>query len=397
MSIFFLSLVNPYRPHPTGASEDVRRRVEALAAKSDVEVYAVDYADQLSVRGEVPKSTTLKLYKRRFDRRPWRWWLPLPITRRYNRKLVSDLQEVVATAKGMVLIVEGLQCFGIWLDVRESTRSDCTAILRLLNIESAYHAHVMKASSNLIERLANAVTAIQYKGCERLALNQFNEIHTISAFEADQLSSNVSLKTSVRLVPPLAGGWAPCGRTALSKLARLEIGYFGDLTVSTNRHGLEWFINEVLPTLRHVEARLHIAGQGAEYFARFPQARAHGFVHSLPDFACSMDVLIVPLKGGAGVKIKTLDSACFGIPLVATSHAVEGLSPDLVRELWVSDAPSTLAGYLEEITGSYSQALVRSARARKCLLAHHDPIVYAQLISGLLSEQAHDQANGPPG
>lgn len=392
MRVHFLSLVNPYRPHPTGASEDIRRRVEALAAKTSVEVYAVDYEDQLKVRGKVPERAKLKLYRRWPDYRPWRWLLPLPVVRRHNPRLVGDLRDAMESKEGAMLIVEGLQSLGMWLDVRKAVRNDSTVVLRLFNIESRYHAHAMKASERFVERFANAVTSIQYRLCERLVLSRFDRIHAISTVEAEALSSKPHLREKVQCVLPLASDHSSCQSTEAHGTAALRVGYFGDLTVSMNRRGLEWFANEVLPRLRHVDVELHVAGQGAEQLVRLHKVETYGFVDRLRDFVCSMDVLVVPLLGGAGVKVKTLDSIGFGLPLIATPHAVEGLSPDMVSELWVSDSPSALARYLEEIGCSYQRALARAHRARKRLLLRHSSDAYAHLMLDLLTEKTRARA-----
>ncbi|NJE00446.1 glycosyltransferase family 4 protein [Thermococcus sp. JdF3] len=54
-----------------------------------------------------------------------------------------------------------------------------------------------------------------------------------------------------------------------------------------------------------------------------------GFVDNIHEFLSSCDIAIVPLKRGAGVKLKMLDYMCVGLPIVTTKKGAEGL--DLVN------------------------------------------------------------------
>lgn len=55
---------------------------------------------------------------------------------------------------------------------------------------------------------------------------------------------------------------------------------------------------------------------------------AHGIVESVPEFYDSVDVVVNPMRGGTGLKIKSLEALGFGKPLVATRDAMEGIQSD---------------------------------------------------------------------
>lgn len=48
-------------------------------------------------------------------------------------------------------------------------------------------------------------------------------------------------------------------------------------------------------------------------------------------------VAINPVSYGSGIKIKTLEALCYGIPLVTTSHGVSGINPDVNKVCMVND------------------------------------------------------------
>lgn len=63
--VIFCSLVNPYRKHSNGGSEDIRRRIEATASiVDDVTIYAIDYPQELITPESLPANVHLHLYAR---------------------------------------------------------------------------------------------------------------------------------------------------------------------------------------------------------------------------------------------------------------------------------------------------------------------------------------------
>jgi hypothetical protein len=60
-------------------------------------------------------------------------------------------------------------------------------------------------------------------------------------------------------------------------------------------------------------------------------------VDDLDEFYESVDVVVAPVRGGAGLKIKVMDAAARGLPLVTTSGGVEGFGPDLPPTIAVAE------------------------------------------------------------
>src|SRR5690606_30873172 len=55
---------------------------------------------------------------------------------------------------------------------------------------------------------------------------------------------------------------------------------------------------------------------------------------------------IAPLRYGAGVKGKVNSSMAFGVPVVATTVAVEGMNLEPGRDVLVADAPEEFAAHI---------------------------------------------------
>lgn len=109
----------------------------------------------------------------------------------------------------------------------------------------------------------------------------------------------------------------------------LFVGAFG---YSPNVEGVLWFIEAIWPAIRDAEpaARLLVAGSGAPAALRAHAGRdgidVLGFVADLEGLYARATLAIAPLRAGGGTRIKLLEAAAHGVPIVATPLAAQGLA-----------------------------------------------------------------------
>jgi polysaccharide biosynthesis protein PslH len=112
-----------------------------------------------------------------------------------------------------------------------------------------------------------------------------------------------------------------------------EFVFLGSLNLAHNTISIETFIEQNLETLRQQIPRIKISilGQGAganlkRLAALYPEhVVLHGFVKDLDEILLRACAMISPLTFGSGVKLKVIDSLRCGIPLITTSHGIEGI------------------------------------------------------------------------
>jgi len=154
--------------------------------------------------------------------------------------------------------------------------------------------------------------------------------------------------------------------------AQVTPGYLlftGMMNYQPNIEAVCYFVREIFPLIRAEvpEATFHIAGANP---ASEVQALASDsvFIHdSVPDMrpyfhkAC---VVVVPLLHGGGTRLKILDAAACGKPIVSTSVGAEGLNFVDGRDLLLADSPprfaQTVVGLLSD--SDRQAALSRCAR-----------------------------------
>ena len=111
---------------------------------------------------------------------------------------------------------------------------------------------------------------------------------------------------------------------------------------SPNVDGLLWFVREVLPVVRARVpwVRVHVSGPAPPKVALDVAGRGicfEGQVTDMAEFYGRTRACIVPLRYGAGVKIKTVEALQYGVPTVATTVGAEGIDLRGTSALLVAD------------------------------------------------------------
>ncbi|MCA6213539.1 glycosyltransferase family 4 protein [Thermococcus bergensis] len=110
------------------------------------------------------------------------------------------------------------------------------------------------------------------------------------------------------------------------KVGNFLIVFHGMYNYIPNREGMELIRKYISKNIKY--AQFVVFGSSAPNFIE-GNFKSIGFVDDLYEFLLSCDIAIVPLRRGAGVKLKMLDYMAVGLPIVTTKKGAEGL--DLVN------------------------------------------------------------------
>lgn len=130
--------------------------------------------------------------------------------------------------------------------------------------------------------------------------------------------------------------------------------YVGTLTWEANIDGLIWFVEGTWDILKSKfpELKLFIVGKNpdsrlVDLANRFSDIIITGFVVDLEEYFTKCKVNVIPLRFGSGMKVKTINGLCRGIPIVTTSIGAEGLKVTHAKDIFISE---THAGFSEYIS-----------------------------------------------
>jgi glycosyltransferase involved in cell wall biosynthesis len=123
--------------------------------------------------------------------------------------------------------------------------------------------------------------------------------------------------------------------------------FWGSFSRAENREAAQILVDEILPKLSFGRFEVVLAGAHSEkYFSARGGVRVVGFVENPEDAFREADIAVLPLRHGAGLKVKVLESLYAGLPVVTTDVGTEGFSAS--REDGLYEA-TTIAQFVEEI------------------------------------------------
>lgn len=81
----------------------------------------------------------------------------------------------------------------------------------------------------------------------------------------------------------------------------------------------------------------------------YQQVSLNGFVPEINDIYKEADIVINPVRFGAGLKIKNVEALANGIPLITTPHGARGLEAGINDAFLIADNPQEMIGAIESL------------------------------------------------
>lgn len=142
--------------------------------------------------------------------------------------------------------------------------------------------------------------------------------------------------------------------------------YVGDLTWPPHAQGMTWFRREVWPLVERArpEARVEVVGRGTApgeegrftFFGEGDDTRPHW---------TRAAVAVVPLLAAAGTRLKILEAAACGVPVVSTSVGAEGLDFADGSEIRIADSAAAFAESVSQLLGDPEERRRQALAARR--------------------------------
>ena len=125
--------------------------------------------------------------------------------------------------------------------------------------------------------------------------------------------------------------------------------FIGLMTYEPNIECVARLVRRIMPLVWQAvpQARLLVAGSGSDALAQADPADARieyrGFVPDLDALYAQARVVCCPMVNGGGTRVKLIEAAAYGKPMVATSVGAEGLAFRHDEELLLHDDDAALA------------------------------------------------------
>jgi len=178
---------------------------------------------------------------------------------------------------------------------------------------------------------------------ERKAICRARQAYVCSTKDRDYLRS-MFRTSSVELIPNSARSGA-----MLPLPEQPTLLFLGSYRYRPNAEAAEFLIDRVWPLIHQLRPDAHLIIAGAEpekiqcRRAPSPNIEFCGFVEDLESLYRRSRVVTAPILTGGGTRIKLLEAAFYGRPMVATSVGAEGLLFQNGREIFLRDDPQSFA------------------------------------------------------
>lgn len=148
--------------------------------------------------------------------------------------------------------------------------------------------------------------------------------------------------------------------------------YPGAITYAPNLEAVTWYISHVMPLVRASgdPVEFWITGDTGQVEPPGGEGvRVTGHLADVKSAIAGAVATVVPLRSGAGTRLKVLESMALGTPVIATSKGVEGLEVGDRRDVLVADTPEAFASAVLELRRDAGLAARLSAAGRATIAA----------------------------
>lgn len=155
-----------------------------------------------------------------------------------------------------------------------------------------------------------------------------------------------------------------------------SIVFTGRLDYRPNADAVTFFVREILPKIRRRRPEVVFTLVGTappDDVKRLagPHVVVTGRVADVRPYLARAAVAVVPVRIGAGTRLKVLEAMAMGTPVVSTSVGCDGLMVDAGHDLLVADRPDDFASEVLRVLEDRSLGTVLGARGRKLVEAHY--------------------------
>ena len=352
----------------TGAKMAIRNRIEQMTNSMDCNVEVISVVDRHEEKKKIDCQNIRLNYFRRQKKGLLNflktiilyWPIPYTVSNRINNDVVNEIKKAILERKIEFIIFEHIHTAYYQerlLDMIE--KYNIRTILGCHNIESEELKSMYNHEKSPAKRMALYITYL-------LMLKYEARIFKRNSFDLYYFLSKADMNFVLsRLNPEIHAIYSPPGVDLHPALDRdfekddntINIGFVGVMSYVPNIEACRYFYKDVFKNLKNKhQYRFYIIGKDPSEEIRMlveddENVVVTGFVDSVTDYYKRMDVIVVPMVTGAGVKIKLFEALSYGKFVISTPMGIKGTDFEDGKHLAVAENSQEFIDMLE----SYSE------------------------------------------
>ncbi len=333
MKLLYLTTVLPNNKK-TGGEIASFQCIEALRSKHGVDVLAYTRSDESIkldpddhiVSERIIESKTSKLWTI--------FWLVLSFIngrsfssqKFYSKKYIDTVKNLITKNSYHAVIIDHSQLSWILKTIPNTV----PIIFNSHNVEYLVYKELADQSNSFSKRMIYLRESKLMKQEEQRILSRSRQVWVLS--NSDKNEYNKLAEHLLINVINIPGGF----EQLIESEKKYDIGILGTWSWESNKKGLEWFLQSVLPLIDK-KYTIALGGKGSlDYDDLYSNVKTLGFVDDAQIFLSSCKILVIPTTAGGGIQIKTLDAISTNRPIVTTTIGVRGID-SLASSVFVVD------------------------------------------------------------
>jgi glycosyltransferase involved in cell wall biosynthesis len=268
----------------------------------------------------------------------------------YLSQIVPKVQEIIAKNDIQCLVFEQTGIL-MWSWSRYfMDKVQC--VLRIHDSHYHYLLSDQRTRKKIPSKLALLGSAAVQRGYEKKHIRQWDQIQFLSLKEYQYYCKKYSnIKPNLVYTPPAIV--VDRNEYLFCRDKNTDILFVGSMNWKPNTDAVTWFLSQVLPLIKLKLPKIKVKIIGKNAFEKIEatdrNVEVMGFVHSLEDEYRSAKLFINPSRSGGGVKVKLMDAAAFGLPVISTSDGISGFKDNIQDCVMVRNKPMDFASAVIEL------------------------------------------------
>lgn len=401
MRVLFIVIEQPYPPR-SGAD---LRNWQNIAAAAAVAETAVLFLTAFAPGTSTPP-LALARWQRLDERQPHLIWHPeharTPIDLDYAPAALAAIDRTLAEFRPDIVVLGHTQLYALAERVRAA---GARLVVDMHNVESDLYRQLVSPRVPLkyFSRRVLGYGTRRIEAVERALAGAAHQVWLCSAKDRERLVALTGEAVALKVVPnglPPGRPRASAPRAAppfAGSGRRPRLLFLGHLSYPPNVQAAYFLCRSLAPRLQHLPQRpeLVLAGRQPTRKLRRLAAAAGATLIADPSEVDTLlgeaDLMLVPLGGGGGTRIKVLEALGAGLPVVATPRAVEGLELSDGSEVFLARSAAAFEAQVVRLLGDGALYRAASAAALGAIARAFDPAAIAARVVAALSELAPEQ------
>lgn len=268
---------------------------------------------------------------------------PRDIAASYSNKMAQLVCEANSQQNFDVVIASVINVAEYALQIR-----DTPCMIEEHNFMTAWMHENYQTQRNPFKKLTRWLTWRKCLHYERWLYPHFTGVSMVSERDRQALLTAIpSYQGQVEVIPN--GVDLHYNQPGMIKPQSDTLVYNGALTYSANLDAMHYFLNEIYPQIRlyRPEVSLLITGctdsVDLHGLPLVENVCLTGYLEDVRSAVAGSWACVVPLRAGAGTRLKILEAMALGTPVVSTSKGAEGLDVTHEKTILLADDPADFA------------------------------------------------------